>query len=215
MHILKKIKHLIYITLFLFFTFSYLYSLNNNTNNHKVRIIINEKELTTLDKKILKIAKEASTQFSKILEKAIDTNIKSDEEIFSTLYFPVSPLTSPPKFTTFYDDYTDKFITPLEDMFAKKNSYIIFIALVDKNGYLPSHNTKFSQKKETTELNIKYNRTKRIFNDTTGFLAAKNTKPFLLQSYSRDTGETFTDLSTPVFVKGKHWGAVRIGYKRK
>ncbi|MBT7088489.1 chemotaxis protein, partial [bacterium] len=38
---------------------------------------------------------------------------------------------------------------------------------------------------------------------------------FLLQIYIRDTGEIMADLSVPVFVLGRHWGAVRIGYIRE
>jgi methyl-accepting chemotaxis protein len=38
--------------------------------------------------------------------------------------------------------------------------------------------------------------------------------PFLIQNYQRDTGETMADLSVPVVIQGKHWGAVRIGYRR-
>ncbi|MBI2864728.1 MAG: hypothetical protein HYX94_09235 [Chloroflexi bacterium] len=59
---------------------------------------------------------------------------------------------------------------------------------------------------------MKINRTKRLFNDVTGFRAAKNREDFLLQVYRRDTGETMKDLSVPVLIKGKHWGAFRIGY---
>jgi methyl-accepting chemotaxis protein len=57
------------------------------------------------------------------------------------------------------------------------------------------------------------NRTKRIFNDRTGLAAAQNTAPFLIQKYQRDTGETMADLSVPIFIDGRHWGAVRIGYR--
>jgi methyl-accepting chemotaxis protein len=54
-------------------------------------------------------------------------------------------------------------------------------------------------------------RNKRIFSDKVGIALARNTKPFLLQTYMRDTGETVNDFSMPIFVAGKHWGAVRIG----
>ena len=42
----------------------------------------------------------------------------------------------------------------------------------------------------------------------------RNEKPFLLQSYSRDTGEVMMDLSVPILIEGKHWGGIRIGYQR-
>jgi len=40
---------------------------------------------------------------------------------------------------------------------------------------------------------------------------ASNTLPFLFQTYLRDTGEVINDLSMPIFVQGRHWGAVRVG----
>jgi methyl-accepting chemotaxis protein len=86
---------------------------------------------------------------------------------------------------------------------------------VDRNGYLPTHNQRYSQPLTGNLANdLVNNRTKRIFNDRTGLAAAQSTAPFLVQNYQRDTGETMADLSVPVFVQGKHWGAVRIGYRR-
>lgn len=84
---------------------------------------------------------------------------------------------------------------------------------VDRNGYLPSHNKRYS-KPLTGEHSVDLvgNRTKRIFNDRTGIRAARNKKPYLLQSYQRDTGEFLKDLSAPIIINGRHWGGLRIGY---
>lgn len=57
------------------------------------------------------------------------------------------------------------------------------------------------------------NRTKRIFNDRTGARCGASTRPFLLQTYKRDTGEVMHDLSAPIMVDGHHWGGFRIGYR--
>ena len=58
---------------------------------------------------------------------------------------------------------------------------------------------------------------KRIFNDKVGLTAAryegKDGKGYLQQVYERDTGEKMWDISAPVYVKGRHWGAFRIGYQ--
>ena len=59
------------------------------------------------------------------------------------------------------------------------------------------------------------NRTKRIFNDPVGIEAARNTSKGFLQVYKRDTGETMWDVSSPIYVKGKHWGGFRIGLSLK
>ena len=41
----------------------------------------------------------------------------------------------------------------------------------------------------------------------------KDGKGYLQQVYERDTGEKMWDISAPVIVKGRHWGAFRIGYQ--
>jgi methyl-accepting chemotaxis protein len=60
-------------------------------------------------------------------------------------------------------------------------------------------------------------RNRRIFDDRTGLSAGQNTNPFLLQTYRRDMGGgnfvLMKDVSAPVYVNGRHWGGVRLGYK--
>jgi HAMP domain-containing protein len=82
---------------------------------------------------------------------------------------------------------------------------------VDENGYLPTHNSRF-QKAVTGDAaqDLAGNRTKRIFADPVGLAAAKNKDPSLVQIYKRDTGETMWDVSSPIYVKGKHWGGFRV-----
>jgi HAMP domain-containing protein len=92
------------------------------------------------------------------------------------------------------------------------NEEFVFAVGVDDNGYLPTHNTRFQQPLTgVPEKDLAGNRTKRVFNDPVGLAAAKNTEPGLLQVYRRDTGEVMWDVSSPVLVKGKHWGGFRVG----
>jgi len=37
-------------------------------------------------------------------------------------------------------------------------------------------------------------------------------RPFIVQSYARDTGDIVNDLAVPVYVAGKRWGAVRLAF---
>ena len=181
-----------------------------------VRRAIRPEEMSAQDRRMLELAEAAAKECSAILERAIDRGIKSEEEFFSALYFPVLPVTTPATFTTFYDDYTDKFITPIEDRYLSRDKDLLFVALVDANGYVPSHNSKYAQPATgDPQLDLKRRRTKRIFNDITGFFAVKHTQGALIQLYRRDTGEIVADLSVPVTVKGRYWGALRVGYARK
>ncbi len=76
------------------------------------------------------------------------------------------------------------------------------------------HTTKKIAQKPTgnPEIDMAKSRDKRIFNDPAGLRAAQNKMPFLMQTYARDTGEILNDLSIPISVNGKHWGALRVGF---
>jgi HAMP domain-containing protein len=145
-----------------------------------------------------------------IIEEAVDNGVFSVKDAFDTEYELIGNF-EPPKYHTKYDFYLDKAILGLQDEFLLDKS-IVFAVAVDKNGYLPTHNTRY-QKPITgnPEVDKVGNRTKRVFNDPVGLKAAQNSEKGLLQVYHRDTGVTMWDVSSPIFVKGKHWGGFRIG----
>jgi len=177
------------------------------------RMVIRSGELDQQNEAALQVAQNAADECSRALEKAIDTGIKTEKEVFSTLYFPRTPLTSPLTFTTFYDDYTDIVIPPIEDGYLSQNPNLLYVVLLDRNGYVPSHNSIYAQPPTGDPVtDYHYCRSKRIFNDMVGYTSSRNTSPFLIQIYNRDTGEKLVDISVPVRVKGKHWGALRVGY---
>ena len=95
-------------------------------------------------------------------------------------------------------------------------SFIIFAGAVDNNGYFPTHNNRYSQPLSGDyNKDLVNNRTKRIFDDPTGIRCGSHEKPFLIQTYKRDTGEIVHDLSMPIYVCGKRWGGFRVGYTSK
>jgi len=168
----------------------------------------------SLEKELLNRGKIQSIVGAKmigqIIEEAIDNGVFSVKDAFDTEYELIGNF-EPPKYHTKYDFYLDKAILGLQDEFLEDKS-IIFAVAVDKNGYLPTHNTRF-QKPITGNPDVDRvgNRTKRVFNDPVGLKAAQNTEKGLQQVYYRDTGEVMWDVSSPIFVKGKHWGGFRIG----
>lgn len=148
--------------------------------------------------------------FGKIMEEAVDNGVFSITDAFDTDYQQIGNF-DPPKFHTKYDFYTDKAVLGIIDEFLLDES-IVFAVPVDVNGYLPTHNTRYQQPiTGDVDKDRVGNRTKRVFNDPVGLKAAKNQTPGLLQVYPRDTGVIMWDVSSPIFVKGKHWGGFRIG----
>jgi methyl-accepting chemotaxis protein len=136
------------------------------------------------------------------------------DQLFDTFYIPIAN-TYPQKYKTQYDTLVDQRIQKILDKYLATDRRIIFVVIVDSNGYLPTHNSRYSRPLTgDKEIDSANNRAKRLFNDRTGLAAARNIEPFLLQQYNRDTGEAMYDLSIPISIKGKHWGAVRIGYEK-
>ena len=134
-------------------------------------------------------------------------------QLFDTFYIPI-PNTNPQKYRTQYDTLSDEILRPILDKYLAKDPHLVFCIAVDRNGYLPTHNTRFAQPLTgDAEVDSVKNRTKRIFNDRTGLAAARNQQTYLLQRYSRDTGEQMADLSIPITISKRHWGAIRIGYQ--
>jgi hypothetical protein len=166
-------------------------------------------EAAVLDKVKIQSMVGAKT-VGKLLEEAIDNGVFSVQDAFDTDYKKIGNF-DPPKYHTKYDSYLDKSLLGIIDEFLVDKS-IVFAVAVDKNGYLPTHNTPYQQPiTNNVEKDRVGNRTKRIFNDAVGLKAAQNQEMGLIQVYHRDTGVTMWDISSPIFVKGKHWGGFRIG----
>lgn len=158
---------------------------------------------------ILAMAKKTKKEYEDYLNSLIDQGI----DVFDKHYTEI-PGTLPQKYSTKYDKKVEHQFQEISEKILQKLNGGIFCLAVDINGYAPTHNKKFS-KKPTGDpaADILHSRDKRIYNDPAGSKAAKNETPFLMQTYARDTGEILNDLSLPICLNGKHWGAVRIGFK--
>ncbi|MCX8146557.1 MAG: methyl-accepting chemotaxis protein, partial [Azovibrio sp.] len=128
-------------------------------------------------------------------------------------YQPI-PGTRPPKFHTRFDALCDQILPPIQEALVARHPEIVYAIACDRRGYVPTHNQRFSKPLTGDEqVDMLNNRTKRIFDDPVGRRCGDHEKPFLLQTYRRDTGEIMHDISAPVYVQGRHWGGFRIGYK--
>jgi methyl-accepting chemotaxis protein len=156
--------------------------------------------------------RDMEVQIEAALEKGLRDQSITLESLFDRKYVPI-PNTSPQKFTTRFDTFFDKIISPFQESIINRDTKIMYAICIDNNGYCPCHNLRFTKpltgNPETDKNN---NRTKRIFDDKTGIRCARNTEGFLLQTYRRDTGEILNDMSKPLVINNRHWGGIRIGY---
>lgn len=171
--------------------------------------------LTAFDLQVRKWAEDCRDEARKEFEMLLSSGRLNMGQLFDTFYIPI-PNTDPQKYRTQYDKYSDEVLQIILDKYLEKDKNLVFVVIVDVNGYLPTHNLKYSKGLTgDPKADLLNNRTKRMFNDKTGLAAARNKEPYLLQKYSRDTGEMMKDLSVPIFIKEKHWGAIRFGYLAK
>lgn len=159
------------------------------------------------------LAQTGAATSGKILSDAIAHGVMTEEQIFDTNYIPI-PNTTPQKYHTMFDSFTDANLSKVQDPFLN-DRVVIYAVSQDINGYVPTHNNVYPKSGVFESGGIGDNpaRSKRIFNDEVGLACSRNTEPSLLQVYVRgDTGETMWDISSPIYVNGRHWGAFRVGF---
>jgi methyl-accepting chemotaxis protein len=171
-----------------------------------------ELNLDTTHNRLFRVARNAADQIGQVFEQSVSSGQISMEDLFDQKYQPI-PNTKPTKYTTRGDKFADRVLPDIQEKVLQENPNLLFAVAVDLNGYVPTHNRKFSKPLTgNLETDMANNRTKRLFNDRTGSRCGSNTKKMLIQTYKRDTGEIMHDLSVPIMVQGRHWGGLRMGY---
>jgi methyl-accepting chemotaxis protein len=160
---------------------------------------------------------QAAAEIARLFEDALAEGQLTEADLFDDKYQPIAG-TNPQQYTTRFLSFTDRVLPPIQEPLLQFSSKVVFCAAVDRNGYLPTHNLKFSKPQGADPVwNAANCRNRRIFNDRTGLAAGRNTRKFLLQTYRRDMGGgkfvLMKDLSAPIFVNGRHWGGLRMGYQ--
>lgn len=177
-------------------------------------IYIQTKSLEELTLEEARLAASSGAQmYGLILDDAIESGLLSTEDVFDVQYQEILGYNwgSIPKFHTRYDFFTDKAAVIFQDNMLQ-NSDFIYAVGQDVNGYVPTHNSKYQSLLTGEPGKDKAgNRTKRIFNDEVAQNAGKNTESGLKQVYRNDLGKIAWDVSSPMYIKGKHWGCFRIG----
>jgi methyl-accepting chemotaxis protein len=159
----------------------------------------------------------AANDLSSALEDAVKRGLMSMEALFDQRYQEI-PNTDPQQHIAPCVALTDRLFPPIQEPMLDLDEKVAFCAAVDTRGFLPTHNHKFSKAQGPDPLwNSANCRNRRIFDDRTSLNAGSSTGKFKLQTYRRDMGGgkfvLMKDISAPIKVQGRHWGALRLGYK--
>ncbi|WP_028450710.1 methyl-accepting chemotaxis protein [Chitinibacter tainanensis] len=177
---------------------------SENVQSMVGRFVIGQGALDSAIRLCLRYRDRVAEKITALQQRGID--------VFDQRYQPVAD-TKPPKYTTSYSQYFVNEIQPIYDDLVRTATGGKFALAVDNRGYGPTHNSWYSKPLSGDPAQDLVNsRDRRIFNDPAGLRAAQNTERFLLQTYVRDTGETMTELDVPIFIGGRHWGNLRLGF---
>ncbi len=161
---------------------------------------------------------DAAAMVSMAFEEAVGDGKLTRDALFDTEYLPIAG-TNPVQFRTRSLDVLENVLPPIQEPLLADDRRMIFCAAVDRNGYLPVHNKIYSkpQRADDAAWNTANCRNRRIFDDRAGLCAARNVRPYLIQSYPREMGNgvviMMREIDAPVRVFGKHWGGFRSAYK--
>jgi methyl-accepting chemotaxis protein len=170
------------------------------------------------NREFIERAMTTAAKISAMFEDAINRGQISQADLFDNEYVPIEG-TNPQQYRTRYLDWVDRVLPPIQEALRDSDSRMIFCASIDRNAYLPVHNLIYSkpQRPDDVAFNIANSRNRRIFDDRAGIVAARSTRPYLIQNYPRDMGQGVTimmqEIAAPIRVHGKHWGAFRSAYK--
>lgn len=174
--------------------------------------------IDTDDTPYIRGVQEAASQISKLLEDALRTNIIAVADLFDENYQAV-PGTNPAQHTTRFVALADRLFPQVQERLLTLNQKVVYCIAVDRNGYVATHNRQYCNPQRSNDpvWNTANSRYRRIFNDRTGLASARNTRPFLLQTYRRDMGGgnfvLMKEAAAPVTVNGRHWGGVRLAFQ--
>jgi len=170
----------------------------------------------TGDARFIDFVQKTALKISAALEQAVKDGRINIGALFDDDYRSI-PGTNPVQVTTRAVNFLDELLPDFQEPALSFDNKIVFCAAVNLDGYLPTHNRKFSQPQTRDVVwNTAHSRNRRIFDDRVGLKAGRSTAPFLLQVYRRDMGggeyKIMKDLSSPIYVGGRHWGGLRLAY---
>jgi methyl-accepting chemotaxis protein len=174
--------------------------------------------VATSDAPLIRAVVDTAKQISAAFETAIERGDIKLAQLMDESYREI-PGTDPKQYLTDYVAFTDRILPPIQDPIQKVDPRIVFCVAWAKGGYLPTHNPDYRLPQGADPVWNNANcRNRRLFNDRAVRRVAANTKPFLLQTYRREMGGgkfvLMKDLSSPIYIRGRHWGAFRMGFRQ-
>jgi len=188
-----------------------------DTSERLIQTIV-DSGAATADAPLIAVVSGTAKRIAEAFEAAITRGEITPAQLFDENYREI-PGTDPKQYLTDYVEFTDRILPPIQDPLQSIDPRVVFCVAWAKGGYLPTHNPNYRKPQGRDPVwNAANCRNRRLFNDRAVQKVGASTRPFLLQTYRRDMGGgnfvLMKDLSSPIFVRGRHWGAFRMGFRQ-
>jgi methyl-accepting chemotaxis protein len=161
---------------------------------------------------------KAARQVQAAFEQAVQRGRLSREQLFDTRYRPI-PGTNPAQYGTASLQVLEELLPSIQEPLLLSDNRLLLCCAIDRNGYVPVHNRKYSQPQRPGDVawNAANSRNKRIFDEWADLIAARSSRPFVINSFVHETQSgrnvTVREIDVPIRVFGRHWGGFRAAYQ--
>jgi len=160
------------------------------------------------------LAEATAQQTSRLLERLLADGRSSARELFEPTYRPRAD-GGTHRFDTEISGLLIEKVGPLlEEAYRRAGSTAIFVALMDRGGLMIDiRMTNREEYRIAGESDSRSSRLGTLRKDPVTQAAVRNREPFLFQVYTGRSGLTMHEVAVPIFVAGRHFGAVRLGFR--
>lgn len=150
-------------------------------------------------------------------EAALKSGTVTEAQLFDTNY-QLIPGSNPERYDVQANGFADAQWRPELDRVLASSPNVVSTACTDKNGYLPTHTTKYSRTPTGDPVHdAAFCRHRRKFLDDTDTIAKTSTKPFHVAVFRREREgggyDVVRNVYVPLFIAGKRWGDFEIAYR--
>ncbi len=184
----------------------------------RARLVAGSEELARETANLIEAVQGRARIIEQTFEQLLAQGRLNQDDLFDSDYQPIAG-TDPQQYRNRALAVLEEALPPIQEPVLAFDPRILTCVTVDRNGYLPVHNAAVSKPQRPGDpvWNAANARNRRMFDDRAGLLAARNLRPFLLQSYPRNMGGgqfvMVAEVDAPIRVRGLHWGALRIAFR--
>jgi methyl-accepting chemotaxis protein len=187
----------------------------------RISILINEvgtAPIRTDDTPYVEASRQMAGEVAAVFEAGIERREIAIEDLFDENYREI-PGSNPPQLLTRFTDFCDRHLPPVLEKYLEVLPHIQFATPNDRNGYVPTHNRKFSQPRGPDPAWNAANARNRMVFPARGVHRksfVEERKSALLSTLRRELGggrhAMMKNASGVIWVKGRYWGYTAIGY---